>query len=171
MEFLELIRKRRSIRKFKNVKIEEEKIDTILKVLDEIPTAGNLQSYFVYVVLNDKLIRKVISESFVKAYFDYAPLLLVFCAHPENASKYGDRGRNLFSLQDATIATTYAMLEVVEQGLGSVWVGAFYPDKVSEILNIPPKYVPVSVLPVGYPDEDPIKKERKNISELSFRID
>lgn len=171
MEFLELIKKRRSVRKFKNDKIEKEKINAILKTLEEIPTAGNLQSFYVYVVVKDDLIKKVIKESFMKAYFDYAPLLLVFCAHPENASKYGDRGRNLFSIQDATIATTYAMLEVVEQGLSSVWVGAFYPEKVSEILNIPPKYIPVSILPIGYPAENPIKKERKGIENLSLWIE
>ncbi len=167
MDFRDLIKKRRSVRKFKDEKIDSEKIKEILSVLDEIPTAGNLQSFFVYVVTDDKLIRKVISEGFMKAYFDYAPLLFVFCAHPENASKYGDRGRNLFSIQDATIATTYVMLEVVNQGLSSVWVGAFYPDVVSRLLDIPSKYLPVSILPVGYPDEEPIKKERKSINELS----
>jgi nitroreductase len=63
------------------------------------------------------------------------PRCASYFAPPErSASQYGDRGRTLYALQDATIAAAYAQLAIVAAGLGSTWVGAFDEAKVREVL-------------------------------------
>ena len=80
-----------------------------------------------------------------------APVVLVFCAHPARSSpKYAARGEQLYSVQDTTIACTYAMLAATALGLASVWVGAFEDQAVSAALNLPQGWLPVALLPLGY---------------------
>jgi len=65
-----------------------------------------------------------------------APVVLVFLADEErSATKYHDRGRHLYAVQDATIAAVYAQLALQAAGLASCWVGAFHEDDVARIVG------------------------------------
>ena len=80
-----------------------------------------------------------------------APLVLVFWAdHNASAGKYGQRGSELYCIQDATIAAAYSQLIALSLGLGSCWVGAFNPFKVNEILKIESDKTPVAMITIGY---------------------
>jgi nitroreductase len=72
-----------------------------------------------------------------------------------SAVKYGERGRGLFSLQDATIAASFAWLQAVALGLDCCWVGAFDDDAVKRIFprQVQADWRPVVILPVGYSAE------------------
>ena len=72
-------------------------------------------------------------------------------------SQYGTKAK-LFSIQDATIAASYAQLTVSALGLSSVWVGAFNEQKVSVILGLSDNIIPVTLLPIGYKNEEPQMK-------------
>ena len=61
----------------------------------------------------------------------------------------------MYALQDATIAATYAMIAAVDEGLSTVWIGAFDPGKVTAAVGAPPDWIPVAVLPIGYAAESP----------------
>ena len=92
---------------------------------------------------------------------------LVFCANPQrSAVKYGKRGRELYSIQDATIACTYAMLAAQELDLATVWVGAFQEEPVRQAASIPSDLVPVAILPIGYAGEDPKPRPRRKLEDL-----
>lgn len=144
----------------------------MLEAANQAPSAGNLQAYEIFLV-KDNARRSALSKAALdQSFISEAPLDLVFCAHPARSEwRYSDRGKNLYSIQDATIACTYAMLAATTLGLGSVWVGAFDPIKVRRILEISQDLLPVAILTVGYPAENPPSKSRRKIIELVHELD
>jgi len=166
MDFFKTIENRHSIRAFTPELIEDEKLEKILEAINLAPSAGNLQAYEVVLVKDavqkKKLVEACMGQSFIAA----APVVLVFCANPERASRYGERGKDLYSIQDATIACTHAHLAAASLGLGSCWIGAFDPKKVSEIIGAPFGLEVVAVLPIGYPAKEPNPTGRRKLGDL-----
>lgn len=76
----------------------------------------------------------------------------------------GMRGEHLFSIQDATIAASYAQLAATALGLASVWIGNFNEKSVQKIIKTTLR--PISILPIGYPHESPQSKKTKKINEI-----
>jgi nitroreductase len=66
------------------------------------------------------------------------------------------------------IAVAYMTLEAVNQGLGTCWVGAITPKEVHKAMNLPPGIFVHSLLPLGYPDEDPKPRPRKDMNKIVF---
>lgn len=166
MEFFTLIKKRHSTRAFLNTPVEEEKLRQILEAANQAPSAHNWQSYKIYVVktpvLKDKLVEAAKGQSFVAE----APVVLVFVSTPDLTHPRSE----LYALQDATIACYQAWLAAVDLGLSSVWVGAFYDEKVAEILNLKENERPVAILPIGYAGEEPEITSRKKLEELVVEV-
>lgn len=172
MEFSNLIRKRRSIREFQDTPIDPQLLECILEALNRAPSAGNLQAYDIFIVerpdLRTALAQAARAQDFVRT----APLSLVFCAHlTRNEWKYKQRGIQLYAVQDATIACTYAMLAATDLGLGSVWVGAFDDTAVARVIGNPVDLRPVAVLSIGYPASEPPERPRRPLSDLVHRLD
>ena len=167
MEFSDLIQKRKSIRKFISKEINEQLEKEILSKILIAPSAGNLQAFKILIVKNSNIKKQIWKFSHEQDPLLKAPLILVFIADKnQSAQRYGDRGRELYSIQDATIATLYAHLIVADSGLGSVWIGAFNTKKVHSILNLDKNKVPVAILPIGYYEEEPNPRSRRNLSEM-----
>ena len=100
-----------------------------------------------------------------------APLVIISCADPEqSASKYGTRGRELYAIQDATIATQNIWLAATAMGLGTVWVGAFNEKKVAKLLDLPSTMRPIASLPIGYPAESPSPPARRSINKIHKKL-
>lgn len=169
MDLFETINARRSIRAYRPQPVEEEKLTRILEALNRAPSAGNLQAYVV-VVARDAATRQALSQaSLNQESLLQAPVVLAFFAHLNvSAAKYKNRGQELYSLQDATIACAYAQLAAVSLGLGSVWVGAFDDKAISYILRAKPDWRPVALLPIGYPAESPAPTPRRALKELAL---
>ncbi len=149
MEFEEVVEKRKSVRKYSSKQVEKNKIKKILSVISKTPSAGNLRSFTVEVVTDEKTKHSLAEASYGQEFVATAPVLLVFFADPEKASKrYGERGE-LFALQDATIAAAYSQLACVDEGLSSCWVGAFDDEKVKKIMK--KELRPIAIITVGYP--------------------
>jgi nitroreductase len=171
MDFFEVIHQRRSIRRFKDQPVEEEKLTAILEAAKAAPSAGNLQAYEIYLVRSQAALIRLASSLPQMDFFSEVPFVLVFCANPERAViRYSDRGRTLYAVQDATIACTQAMLAAVALGLGSVWVGAFDERTVSELLSLPASVRPVALLPVGYPGEVVEPRPRRTVENLVHNV-
>lgn len=166
MEFTELIQARRSVRAFEATQVEAEKLNRILELANLAPSAGNLQAYEIYHVTAAR-VRAALARAADQSFIAEAPVILVFFANPgRSARKYGARGKELYAIQDATIAVTYAMLAATDLGLGTVWVGAFDPMKVTTATGAPPDWIPVAVLPIGYAAEIPGPTSRRSLSDL-----
>ena len=171
MDFFEVIRRRRSIRRFEDLPVEEEKLTAILEAANAAPSAGNLQAYEIYLVQSQAALIRLASILPRMEFFSEVPVVLVFCASPERAViRYSNRGRTLYAVQDATIACTQAMLAATALGLASVWVGAFQEKAVAEALSLPATIRPVALLPIGYPGETVESRPRRTIKNLVHTV-
>ena len=162
METLEVIRTRRSIRKYSDQPVEPEKLRAVLEAVQQAPSWSNKQCWKM-VVVEDHQVREKISElSFVESFFaayDYksnpaqkalaqAPIVIVACADPLQS---GDLRGEQYFMADMGIATENLMLAAHDQGLGSVFVGVFDEEQLKELLNIPAEIRIVGLFPLGYP--------------------
>ena len=158
--FFSVLDERRSIRAYKKRDVEKEKLDKILAAANSAPSAGNLQAYEIVVVKNKENKEAIADAAFGQDFIAQAPFVLVFCANQErSAVRYGARGRDLYSIQDATIAASYAQLASTALGLGSVWIGAFDEFAVKKIISADK---PIAIIPIGYPDEKAEETKRRS---------
>jgi nitroreductase len=167
MEFYDVLDKRHSCRAYEDKAVETEKLQRILNAVQSAPSAGNLQAFKVYMVKDtdkkEALARAALDQEFIA----HAPLALVFCADKNiSEMKYGERGMELYAFQDATIAAAYSQLAATEEGLATVWVGAFEPLEVSYLIDAQPQEVPVAIIPLGYRADSPEPRERRPVEEL-----
>lgn len=172
MDVLEAIKKRRTIRRFDLVrKVTDGQIEKLLEAAQWASSAGNLQARF-FVVVRDKAIKERLAEAAVRQMFiAEAPVVLVVCADLERpASKYGRRGRELYAIQDATLAAQNLWLAATEMGLAAGWVGAFGEEEVSRILDLGNGLRPIAIMPLGYPAEFPSPPPRRPLKEISKQI-
>ncbi|NTU72691.1 nitroreductase [Candidatus Roizmanbacteria bacterium] len=168
MDFETVVKNRKSIRKFQSKLIEPEKIDKILELVNLAPSAGNLQSYKIFVVEDKQKIGSIKANvgGIQKNFSDLSPLIMIFCANKEeSAARYKTRGIRLYAIQDATIACSYAQLIATSLGLGSCWVGSFKEKAIMKILQT--DLLPAAILVLGYPDEAPPRRPRKLVEQLA----
>jgi nitroreductase len=167
MEFFEVIKNRRSMRKYANTPVEEGKLQEILEAINRAPSAGNLQAYEVYIVRKSEQRQALSKAALDQEFLAEAPLVLIFCANPmRSVERYAERGMELYCIQDATIACTFAMLAAKALGLDTVWIGAFNEQAVSEILLLPEILRPIAMLPIGYAGKTPNPRPRRSLKDL-----
>lgn len=171
MNFFDLITTRRSVRAFQPTPVDKEKLRTVLEAAVAAPSAGNLQAYSI-VVVHDPARRVRLAEAALgQDFLAQAPVVLVFCARPDiSSARYRRRGAELYCVQDATIACTFAHLAAHALGLGSVWIGAFDEAAVRQTLGLPPHWCPVAMLPMGYPAESPAPTPRRPLQQTVIEM-
>lgn len=165
MELKEAIKKRASVRKYKNIPVNKELIKELLYYANLAPSAGNLQARDFIIVEDAEVKKKLAVASYHQNFIEEAPLVIVFCANLKRISPYGERGRKFYVLQDVACAVQNFLLVAVEAGLSTCWVGAFRDEEVEKILNLPSWIKPVAIVPVGYGDEKS-KTDRIEIEKL-----
>jgi len=171
MDFFDVVKLRRSVRAFAGRGLEEDKLRIILESTNRAPSAGNSQAYEIYVVRRPADRKALAKAALGQDYVAEAPVSLVFCVQPGRLSaRYGERGRRLYALQDATIACTFAMLAATALELATVWIGAFRDDEVQRVIGVPQDVVPVAILPIGYQGEFPAATPRRVIADLVHEI-
>lgn len=180
METLDAIRTRRSIRRFLDKDVEDEKLQIILESVRMAPSWANMQCWR-FVVVKDRAKREKISElSYVESFMApkgfkanpskkgiaEAPVVIVACADSEQS---GVLWGQHYYMTDMGIAAQNLMLAAHSVGLGSVFVGIFDDAQLHELLSIPSSIRIVGIFPVGYPRDE--KKEgppRKPLGEIVF---
>jgi len=168
VELREAVEKRRSIRAFKKKEVEEEKLEYILTCANLAPSAGNLQARDFVVVKSKEMRKKVAQAALSQEFVEEAPVVIVMCANiNRSAEKYGWRGAKLYCIVDAALAAQNLMLACVDAGLGSCYVGAFDDDEIRKILNLPEHVIPVGIIPLGYPDEEPHPAPRLPLKKIA----
>ncbi|NLC15002.1 MAG: nitroreductase family protein [Firmicutes bacterium] len=161
VDVIEAIKKRRSIRRYKDTPVPEDVLKEILDCARLAPSAGNRQPWMFYVVKNPDVKQKLVEASGNQVFLAQAPVVIVVCGDPEvSAKRYEDRGRSLYYIQDTAAAVQNIMLAAVGFGLGTCWVGAFRETMVREALDLPANLRPVAMIPIGYPDQE---RETRNL--------
>lgn len=170
MDILKAVRERRSIRDFQKKEIPKDVVDKLIDALIWAPSAGNLQARKFYFIKDVTLKKKIAQAALNQMFIGDAPLVIVGCTDSRIAFRYGERGIYLYSIQDVACSLMGMMLVVHDLGLGSVWVGAFHEDAVSDILKLPMNLRPVAIVAVGYPSKIPIPPPRVSKEEaVEFR--
>lgn len=155
MNFLDLAKKRYSVRNYNSKKVEEEKLNQILAAAQVAPTACNRQPVHLLVVQEEEGLSKLAKAA--KLY--HPPLAIVVCA---DRSKVWTRpwDQKQTTDIDASILTDHMMLEAADLGLGSLWVCNFRPDVIREEFHLPEHLEPVNILAIGYTDQEPASPDR-----------
>jgi len=146
MSFLELAKRRFSVRAFKTKQVEKEKLLQILEAGRVAPTAANHQPQRVIVVQEEAGLSKLKKAANIYE----APLAIIVCADHRTAWKRPFDGKGMVDI-DASIVTDHMMLEATELGIGTVWICYFKPDVLRKEFNIPEHAEPVNILALGYP--------------------
>ena len=147
--------------------VETEKLHGILEMACAAPSAGDLQAYRIHVISNESTRSALAAAADGQSFISEAPICLVFSTDEEKAEEaYGNRGKELYTVQDATIAAAYAQLAIAATGLGSTWIGFFDEKKVSEIIGLDAGNKPVAMLSLGYPAEIPAATPRKPLDKV-----
>jgi nitroreductase len=170
METSKCIRSRASVRGFRPEDVPDAAVAEILSAATQSPCAGNIQEWRFVVVKNPGNRMRLAEAAFAQATIAKAPVSVVVCADlKEIGGAYGERGQNLYSVQDAACAAYGIMLAAWEKGIGSCWVGSFNEQNVRDILVLPSHVRPLAIIPLGYPSSPPAKPKRKDLSQVMRR--
>jgi nitroreductase len=179
-QLLNLFFKRRTIRRFSSKPVPEEVVQRIVEAGQRAPTACNLQTYSVIWVRDDKLKNKVLDACKISGAIREAPIIFVICADVYRLSQVLDYlGHNhcfrhghgylikFMSIMDACFVAENMTMAAECLGLGSVYIGsAFANDELIETLKLPENVIPLTLLCVGYPNEQPPTRPRWPLSSI-----
>jgi nitroreductase len=167
MEIFETISQRRSIRRFKKEDIHESLILKIIQAGVWAPSAGNLQSWELVLVKNPQSREKLSEAAYMRDFIAQAPMVMVPCVNLRVSDAiYGNRGVELYSIQDVSCAVENMLLMAHALGLGACWVGAFDEQQVTDLLGTPSYVRPVALVPMGYPNEKPYPPPRRDLDDF-----
>jgi nitroreductase len=186
INLMDVIEKRRAIRKYKPDAVPKECIDQMLEAARLAPSGVNSQPWKFKVVTDPDTREKIFQASRNQQHVRQAPAVIVICADTKSYSR-GLKERFKELLKDSiirkadldteyavkaafntAIATEHIALMATSLGLGTCWVHMFDKEAISRLFNLPSWIIPVTLMPVGYPDEDPEPRPRKGIEEITF---
>jgi len=157
MDFWQALENRHSVRDFDPaVDVPPETVERLLEAAIRAPSAGNRQPWHFYIVRDPAVRKGLAAAAYSQEFVAQAPVVIVVCADAEqSAARYGQRGRELYCLQDTASAAEHILLAAVALGLGGCWVGAFDERQAARVLNLPRRHRPVAILPIGKPARTP----------------
>ena len=196
MDILDIIKKRKSVRKFKSTPVPEGVIAEMLEAARHAPSPGNSQGYCFGIIRDKALITRLAEAAGNQMWIAGAPMVVACCGdiswdiarQPEdefglkvNKLRFGeafvrymadypdrDACMKLFENGAPALPAQYMFLVAVKHGLGACFVGYLDVDRASKILGLPGHIKCLYLLPMGYPDEDRPAKEKKSAEEISF---
>jgi nitroreductase len=156
MDLDKCIIERRSIRKYKSKKVEEEKLTSLIDAARHAPNAGNVQDWK-FIIVKDKskkeLISKICSN---QVWMNQAPIFIVVCSEIKDLKRTFGKQCDNYAKQNCSAAVQNILLKATDLELGSCWIGGFKEKDIRSILKIPENdSVKVeAIITIGYPDEE-----------------
>ena len=172
-DLMEVIKERRSIRKYEGKDISEELVNRVLDAVRWTPSWVNTQCWEV-IVVKDRIIKESLQATISKGNpaaksIVTAPVVLAVCGRLEKSGYYKDKVSTKFGdwyMFDLGLATQNLCLMAHHLGVGTVIVGLFDHDRAKEILNVPAGYELVVLVPMGYPAKTPSAPKRRETNEF-----
>ena len=169
------ISNRRSVRKYRDIKVEKEKLNQILESARLAPSGSNTQPWKFIIVESEETKEKLAEVDHNQQWMKTAPLFIV-CVADIRCSFSDDREVKLDEnssepelkqiIRDTAIAIEHILLEAEYLGLSTCWTAWFQQKDVRPILNIPvDKYV-TGIITLGYGDESPSQRPRKALNDM-----
>jgi len=168
-EAFNTIMTRVSVREFTGEKISEAQIDTLLRAAMAAPSAINKQPWAFIVVTDEALIAQLGEALPYSRCSNHPAVAIIPCGDLSKAIE-GDMGA--FWINDVSAATENLLLAAHSMGLGAVWTG-LHPDMnranlVQNILGLPEHIIPLCVVPVGVPAEQPAVKDKYKPENIHY---
>ena len=194
------LRTRRSIRRFKPDLIPDSVIENILTTATFAPSAHHRQPWR-FAIITEPSTKKKLAEAMAKKFkldleadslpqeeikkkvirsrnrMITAPVIIILCVDMSDMDTYPDTRRKkaeyLMASQSAAGAGMQLLLAAHAEGLGSVWVCSplFAQETVQAALGLPKSWEPQAMYFLGYPEEIPQVRERKNLHEIILTVD
>jgi nitroreductase len=205
MDVSEAVQKRVTIRRWKPIPVEKEKIIKVLESGRRAPSWGNVQPWRFIVIQDKAKIEELAQSGGRQPQISTAPVLIVCCGLIEAFSRQmhrdslkqliaagvmdwpdelldniilsndlfapyrlGEQAMIIKASEQIMISIAYMSLEAVNQGLGSCWAGAIAPKEVQKALNLPKDLFVHDFFILGYPDENPKPRPRKELAQIAF---
>lgn len=167
MNFLDLVKKRYSVRSYESRGIEADKLDYIMECARLAPSAVNYQPWHFSIVTDSEKLA-ALKTAYSREWIETAPCIIVACAdHQESWHRKMD-GKDHADV-DVAIAVEHLCLAAAEQGLGTCWVCNFDVTRCREVMELPDNWEPIALIPVGYAVEENVpEKRRKTLNEIIF---
>ena len=168
-EAIENLMTRVSVREFTGEKISAEQIDTLLRAAMAAPSALNKQPW-AFVVVTDEMIIAQLGEALPYSRCSNHPACAFIPCGDLSKTIEGDLAA--FWINDVSAATENLLLAAHAMGLGAVWTG-LHPDMnrvtmVQQLLGLPEHIIPLCVVPVGIPAEQPAVKDKYNPENIHY---
>lgn len=161
-----------SIRDYEARPVEKEKIEKMLRAAMAAPTAMNKQPWHFVVVDQRNVLDALAGANPYAKMLKKAPLAIVVCGNTDKMIEGGGRD---FWIQDASAATENLLLAAHAMGLGAVWTGAYPSEErcisISKVLSLSDNLIPLNMIVVGYPAEQPQPKQKFKEENISYNVD
>ena len=168
MDLDKIIRKRSSVRSFRDELVSEALINQVLEAGQLAPSACNNQPW-VFIIVSDTEVLKRLHEAYPRDWFVKAKQVIVACGNHQQSWKRASDGKDHCDI-DVAIAVDHMTLMATELELGTCWVCNFNPEVVKEALQLPDHIEPLVLLPIGFPENSDVAvKKRKSFDEIAFK--
>lgn len=171
--FIDLVKSRRSIRRYRPDPVPREAIEACLEAARYAPTASNTQGWRFFVLegrKKDELVARALGGIVPNAFAATAPVIIVIAMKLSLVTgRLGARLKKIdYHMIDAGIAGEHIALQAAELGLGTCWIGWFDKKAARSVAGIPAAWDVPALLTLGYPDEVPADKPRKTLDEIRY---
>lgn len=157
---IDTIKKRHSVRNFKDKPVDKDAILSLVEAARLSPSACNAQPWRFIAVTDRSLLKDIVDKGMgvivPNKWALSAPLIIVGCAALNMLThRIGETVKGIHYHQiDMGIAMEHMVLLATEMGLGTCWIGWFNEKRIKKTLNIPKGWKIISLLAIGYPQED-----------------
>lgn len=174
MEIDETIKGRRSIRRYQDRDIPDSVIKELLGLATYAPSSMNGQPWYFIVVRTERAKQQLAEiknrycptekQDYKADFLCKAPVIIVVCVDKEKSYER--------EIENGVLATANIILGAANRGIGSVYMSAYkdseprLSDEIAELLSIPKNIDPVTLIPLGYPDETPEPKKIKSLDNI-----
>jgi len=169
LDIFQVMRDRRSIRRYQDVPVDNDKIEQVLEAARLAPSWKNMQCWRFLVVreqsARELLLGAIPEDNPGKKAIAAAPVSILVCADPSESDV--ENGIPYF-VADTAIAFEHLCLAAHALGLGTCWIGWYDERKIKQALGVPEHIRVVGMTPLGYPDQQPKPRPRKELAEIAF---
>jgi nitroreductase len=167
--FENIVKQRRSIRKWKNIKIKKEEFERLVDAARWAPSSCNRQPWH-FLLIQDKDKIEFLSKMRGQAFIKNAPSCLLVLIDLES---YDEIAKYYFTYLDAGVAIQNILLMAKNMNLGACFVNLapvddfrFKKEQIKRIFKIPSTFELIGIIPIGKPDDNPNPPGRKDISSI-----
>ena len=166
-DVLDLFTSRRSIRSYKSIPVENEKIEILLKAAMSAPSACNTQPWEIVIVTESEVLNEI-KEKLPMARYN-APCAVVVCGNTKLCRNTGQMW-----VQDCSAAMQNILLAATAIDLGSLWVGVYgvepFVKAISRVMGLPEHVIPLGIAYIGYKNEEKEKRSQYNEKRIYWQV-